>query len=135
MEAALTVLKTAGVTMAIIGLVFTLFVKHTARIAAVSAADRAAAAAASRLGSDWDCRQTGPAWEEAQRLASRAAANTVTGLGSVTPTGVRATASPSCVVTVRVAAAALGARSWLGAEAVRCFAAPAAEQIPLRDLC
>lgn len=135
MEAALAVLKTAGVTVAIVALAFTLFVKHTARIAAASAADRAAAASASRMGSDWDCREEGPAWEDAQTLASRAAADRLTGLGSVTPTAVRVTALPSCVVTVTVAAAALGARSWLGAEAVRCSAAPAAEQVPVRDLC
>lgn len=135
MEAALAVLKTAGMTAMIVGLMFTLFVKHTARIAAASAADHAAAAASDRLGSDWDCRETGPAWEEAQQLAARAVVDSVTGLGSVIPVGVRVTASPSCVVTVTVTAAALGVRSWLGAQAVRCSPAPSAAEIPLRQLC
>lgn len=135
MEAALAVLKTAGMTVMIIGLMFTLFVKHTARIAASSAADRAVAAASDRLGSDWDCRETGSAWEEAQQLAARAAAAATANLGAVTPVGVRIAASPSCVVTVTVTAAALGVRSWLGAQAVRCSPAPAAAEIPLRQIC
>lgn len=121
METAITALRTAGLLLVVVAVLFGAYIREVADITASAAAVAAAQAAAESLDeTGWDCADTGAPWDAASEAAARAAANRTAAATTATAADYSLAAAPDCTVVASVTVAAAGARTWLQATAAAC---------------
>ncbi|MCY3619026.1 MAG: hypothetical protein OXG66_15230 [Acidimicrobiaceae bacterium] len=121
MDTAVGVLRTVGVIFVVAALLFGTYVHQIARITASGAALAAATAAAQALdAADWDCTDSGLAWEAGVTAAARAAEARTEHSSAATATDYTLATDAGCTVVASVRVGAAGARRWLEATAVAC---------------
>ena len=129
MEAALTALRTAGVILVVVAVLFGVYIHQVAGITASAAALAAAHAAAESLDeTGWDCADSGADWRTAHEAAALAAVERTAASSAATAADYSLAAEADCTVVASVTVAAAGVRTWLQATAAACASTRAATE-------